>query len=48
MAAIEALYLPSDRLHALCSGVTLPATSEGSVLFADISGFTPLTSQPRL
>src|SRR5215212_5278895 len=38
-----AAYLPTDRLHALASGATLPSRARGTVLFADISGFTPLT-----
>src|SRR5258705_5917040 len=38
-----AAYLPADRLHALASGATLPSRARGTVLFADISGFTPLT-----
>src|SRR3954464_6260740 len=38
-----AAYLPTDRLHALASGTTLPSRARGTVLFADISGFTPLT-----
>jgi adenylate cyclase len=38
-----AAYLPADRLHALVGGATLPSRVRGTVLFADISGFTPLT-----
>src|SRR5215216_2086303 len=38
-----AAYLPADRLHALACGATLPSRARGTVLFADISGFTPLT-----
>jgi class 3 adenylate cyclase len=38
-----AAYLPTDRLHALAGGTTLPSRARGTVLFADISGFTPLT-----
>ncbi|MBX0330346.1 tetratricopeptide repeat protein [Oscillochloris sp. ZM17-4] len=37
-------YLPIDRCHALASGDSLPDRSVGAVLFADISGFTPLTN----
>jgi class 3 adenylate cyclase len=37
-----AVYLPIDRLHALLSQRTLPEDCQGSALFADISGFTPL------
>lgn len=36
-------YLPQDRLRALSRGETLPDRTTGSVLLADISGFTPLT-----
>ena len=36
-------YLPRDRLMALSAGQDLPERARGSVLFADISGFTPLT-----
>lgn len=36
-------YLPIDRLHALHNGSGLPDRAVGSALFADISGFTPLT-----
>lgn len=32
-----------DRRHALASGLALPDRATGAVLFADISGFTPLT-----
>ena len=42
---MEALlaYIPTDRLDALAEGVTLPDHVNGAALFADISGFTPLT-----
>jgi class 3 adenylate cyclase len=33
-----------DRRHALANQLTLPDRSSGTVLFADISGFTPLTA----
>lgn len=36
-------YLPQDRLRALALKQTLPDRTHGSALFADISGFTPLT-----
>lgn len=36
-------YLPEDRAYALARGVDLPTYAQGSALFADISGFTPLT-----
>ena len=36
-------YVPEDRRLALARGVDLPRRSTGSALFADISGFTPLT-----
>jgi len=38
-----AAYIPVDRLHALARGAALPNRARGAVLFADISGFTPLT-----
>jgi adenylate cyclase len=36
-------YLPQDRLRALARGESLPDRASGTALFADISGFTPLT-----
>ena len=36
-------YLPQDRWQALVRGETLPDRTQGSALFADISGFTALT-----
>jgi adenylate cyclase len=36
-------YLPPDRAEAVLRGSSLPASAAGSVLFSDISGFTPLT-----
>ncbi len=36
-------YIPLDRRHALAAGASLPERSRGAALFADISGFTPLT-----
>jgi class 3 adenylate cyclase/tetratricopeptide (TPR) repeat protein len=36
-------YLPQDRAYALARGVDLPERTSGAALFADISGFTPLT-----
>jgi predicted ATPase/class 3 adenylate cyclase len=38
-----AAYLPTDRLRALARGTALPEQAAGAALFADISGFTPLT-----
>src|SRR5262245_34973488 len=38
-------YLPQDRRAALACGETLPSRARGSALFADISGFTPLTER---
>lgn len=38
-----AAYLPRDRIIALGKGEDLPEFAHGSTLFADISGFTPLT-----
>ncbi|GAB4118683.1 MAG: adenylate/guanylate cyclase domain-containing protein [Roseiflexaceae bacterium] len=42
---MDALYahIPTDRRHALAAGVDLPERTTGAALFADISGFTPLT-----
>lgn len=37
-------FIPSDRRLALARGLTLPDRMRGAVLFADISGFTPLTA----
>ena len=36
-------YIPTDRRYALARGVDLPDHPTGAALFADISGFTPLT-----
>jgi adenylate cyclase len=36
-------HLPIDRVRALAQGQALPDRVSGSALFADISGFTPLT-----
>ena len=38
-----AAYIPLDRRRALAAGVDLPTHTTGAALFADISGFTPLT-----
>jgi CheY-like chemotaxis protein/class 3 adenylate cyclase/predicted metal-dependent HD superfamily phosphohydrolase len=45
-ALVEPLsvYLPMDRRHALLRGESLPDRAVGAALFADISGFTPLTA----
>ena len=40
-------YLPQDRLRAVAAGVPLPDRAAGSVLLADISGFTALTESLR-
>src|SRR5215207_4372567 len=37
------VYLPQDRRAALARGELLPEHTRGATLFADISGFTPLT-----
>src|SRR5688572_14143854 len=42
MEALSA-YIPTDRRHALARGAALPNHTSGAALFADISGFTPLT-----
>ncbi len=36
-------YIPTDRRHSLARGTRLPDRGFGTALFADISGFTPLT-----
>ncbi len=36
-------YIPSDRRRALAAGEEIPDRVEGAAIFADISGFTPLT-----
>jgi adenylate cyclase len=38
-------YLSQDRRRALRAGRALPDTAEGTALFADIAGFTALTSE---
>ena len=38
------VYVPMDRRQALVRGQTLPHRTSGAALFADISGFTPLTA----
>jgi len=38
-------YVAQDRLGALARGEALPEHTEGSALFADIDGFTPLTER---
>ena len=43
-----AAYLPQDRRQALAHGLQLPDRTDGTALFADISGFTPLTEALRL
>jgi len=37
------VYIPMDRRLALARGAPLPDRTHGAALFADISGFTPLT-----
>ncbi|MCP4540454.1 MAG: tetratricopeptide repeat protein [Chloroflexi bacterium] len=37
------VYIPMDRRQALARGESLPDRTSGAALFADISGFTPLT-----
>ena len=45
MDSFEALlsYIPRDRRVAILTGQDLPARTEGVALWADLSGFTPLT-----
>lgn len=37
------VYIPMDRRQAMVHGLPLPERTEGSALFADVSGFTPLS-----
>src|SRR5574341_1474575 len=37
------IYVPMDRRQALAHGESLPDRTTGAALFADVSGFTPLT-----
>ncbi len=37
------VYIPEDRRQAIARGEMLPERMQGAALFADISGFTPLT-----
>lgn len=43
MIESQIAYIPIDRRLALAAGRELPEWSQGAALFADISGFTPLT-----
>ena len=36
-------YIAGDRRRALAAGIELPDRVQGAALFADVSGFTPLT-----
>ena len=38
-------HIPMDRRHALARGAELPDRARGAVLFADIAGFSQLTSE---
>ena len=38
------IHIPIDRRRAIAQNRDLPTRATGSVLFADISGFTPLTA----
>ncbi|MFQ5576128.1 MAG: adenylate/guanylate cyclase domain-containing protein [Anaerolineae bacterium] len=38
-----AAYIPMDRRRAMATGDPLPDRAQGAALFADISGYTPLT-----
>ena len=42
-AESPSVYIPMDRRLALAEGRTLSDRTQGTALFADISGFTPLT-----
>jgi predicted ATPase/class 3 adenylate cyclase len=39
----KSVYIPMDRCQAIVKGTDLPNRTYGAALFADISGFTPLT-----
>lgn len=41
------VYIPTDWRQALARGEILPERTSGAALFADISGFTPLTEALR-
>ena len=43
MIEILSAYIPMDRRHALARDESLPDRTHGAAVFADISGFTPLT-----
>ncbi len=43
MVELLSTYIPIDRRQAMVAGVALPNRMTGAALFADISGFTPLT-----
>ena len=43
-----AAYIPQDRRQVLAHTIQLPERPEGATLFADISGFTPLTEALRV
>ena len=42
-SANVAAYIPMDRRQAMAQGISLPGSAQGTALFADVSGFTPLT-----
>jgi len=42
--ALPNSYIPMDRRRAIAQNRELPDRANGAVLFADISGFTPLTA----
>ena len=41
-------YIPGDRRRALATGIPIRDRVRGAALFADISGFTPLTEARSL
>jgi class 3 adenylate cyclase len=41
---LPSVYIPVDRRRAIAAAQRLPDRATGAVLFADISGFTPLTA----
>lgn len=42
---VNLAYIPKDRQKSLCTDKPLPEQAQGTALFADISGFTPLTER---
>lgn len=45
IGAVLGAYVPQDRREHLVGAVTVAGRAHGSMLFADVSGFTTLTSK---